>query len=115
MVWGGSTSVGSNAIQLAAAAGYEVITTCSPRNFDYVKRLGASQAFDYRSNTVTSEIVAALKGGKLAGAFAVTAGSHEACAEILRASEGTKTLVFATGPGASLDDLFRQRPGSGPS
>jgi len=112
LVWGGSTSVGTNAIQLAAAAGYEVITTCSPRNFDYVKRLGASQAFDYRSNTVTSEIVTALKGGKLAGAFAVTAGSHEACAEILRASEGTKTLVFATGPGASLDDLFRQRPSS---
>jgi hypothetical protein len=27
---GGSTSVGSNAIQLAAAAGYEVITTASP-------------------------------------------------------------------------------------
>jgi NADPH:quinone reductase-like Zn-dependent oxidoreductase len=52
LVWGGSTSVGSNAIQLAVAAGYEVITTCSPRNFDYVKRLGASQAFDYRSNAV---------------------------------------------------------------
>jgi NADPH:quinone reductase-like Zn-dependent oxidoreductase len=112
LVWGGSTSVGSNAIQLAAAAGYEVITTCSPGNFDYVKRLGASQAFDYRSNTVTSEIVTALKGSKLAGAFAVTAGSHEACAEILSASEGAKTLVFATGPGASLDDLFRQRPSS---
>jgi NADPH:quinone reductase-like Zn-dependent oxidoreductase len=32
LVWGGSTSVGSNAIQLAAAAGYEVITTCPPRS-----------------------------------------------------------------------------------
>jgi NADPH:quinone reductase-like Zn-dependent oxidoreductase len=112
LVWGGSTSVGSNAIQLAAAAGYEVITTCSPRNFDYVKRLGASQAFDYRSNTVVGEITTALKGSKLAGAFAVTAGSHEACTEILRASEGAKTLVFATGPGPSLDGLFRQRPSS---
>ena len=28
LVWGGSTSVGSNAIQLAVAAGYEVITVC---------------------------------------------------------------------------------------
>ena len=27
LVWGGSTSVGSNAIQLAVAAGYEVFTT----------------------------------------------------------------------------------------
>jgi NADPH:quinone reductase-like Zn-dependent oxidoreductase len=28
LVWGGSTSVGSNAIQLAIAAGYEVFTVC---------------------------------------------------------------------------------------
>lgn len=32
VVWGGSTSVGSNAIQLAVAAGYEVVTTASPHN-----------------------------------------------------------------------------------
>lgn len=34
LVWGGSSSVGSNAIQLATAAGYEVMTTASPKNFD---------------------------------------------------------------------------------
>ncbi|MFA9218697.1 MAG: zinc-binding alcohol dehydrogenase family protein, partial [Sphingomonadaceae bacterium] len=33
LVWGGASSVGSNAIQLARAAGYEVATTCSPANF----------------------------------------------------------------------------------
>ena len=49
LVWGGSTSAGSNAIQLAVAAGYEVITTASPRNFAFVKELGASEAFDYNS------------------------------------------------------------------
>jgi NADPH:quinone reductase-like Zn-dependent oxidoreductase len=32
IVWGGSTSVGCNAIQLGVAAGYEVFTTCSPSN-----------------------------------------------------------------------------------
>ncbi|TVY87702.1 Dehydrogenase, partial [Lachnellula willkommii] len=31
LIWGGSTSVGCNAIQLAVAAGYEVITTASPK------------------------------------------------------------------------------------
>lgn len=46
VVWGGSTSVGSNAIQLAVAAGYEVFATSSPRNFEYVKKLGATEAFD---------------------------------------------------------------------
>ena len=37
LIWRSSTSVGSNAIQLAVAAGYEVITTASPKNFDYVR------------------------------------------------------------------------------
>lgn len=46
LIWGGSTSVGSNAIQMAAAAGYEVITTASPHRFEYVKGLGAAQVFD---------------------------------------------------------------------
>jgi len=32
LVWGGSTSVGSNAIQLAVAAGYEVFTVCKWRS-----------------------------------------------------------------------------------
>lgn len=110
LIWGGSTSVGSNAIQLAVAAGYEVITTCSPRNYGYVKRLGASQAFDYRSNTVTGEIVRALKGKRLAGALAIGAGSHRPCAEILRACEGGKTLVFASVPSGPLDGLLQHRP-----
>lgn len=29
-------------------SGLNVITTCSPHNFDLVKKLGASEAFDYR-------------------------------------------------------------------
>ncbi|MDA8061385.1 MAG: alcohol dehydrogenase catalytic domain-containing protein, partial [Actinomycetota bacterium] len=37
VVWGGSTSVGSNAIQLARSAGYDVIATASPRNFAYLR------------------------------------------------------------------------------
>jgi NADPH:quinone reductase-like Zn-dependent oxidoreductase len=59
LIWGGGTSVGSNAIQLAVAARYEVITTASSKNFDYVKKLGASQAFDYNSPTGIDDIVMA--------------------------------------------------------
>ena len=33
-------------IQLAVCAGLTVISTCSPRNFDYVKSLGAEYVFD---------------------------------------------------------------------
>ena len=37
-------------------SGFEVITTCSKSNFDYVKSLGADVVFDSRSPTVGSDI-----------------------------------------------------------
>jgi len=69
LIWGGASSVGSNAIQLTVAAGYEVITTASPKNFNYVKKLGATEVFDYNSPTVTADIVAAFEKKTSAGAF----------------------------------------------
>ncbi|KAJ0118916.1 GroES-like protein [Diaporthe amygdali] len=67
LIWGGATSVGCNAIQLAIAAGYEVITTASPKNFELMKRLGATQAFDYNSSTVIPDLIAAFEGRHSAG------------------------------------------------
>lgn len=75
LIWGGSKSVGSNAIQLAVAAGYEVITTASPKKFEYVKKLGASQAFDYKSGTIVADLVDAFKSKTSAGALAIGDGS----------------------------------------
>jgi len=98
LVWGGSTSVGSNAIQLAVAAGYDVVTTASPRNFDYVKRLGAHEAFDYRSKTVVADIVRALKGREIAGALAIGVGSAAACIDIVGACKGNRFVAMATPP-----------------
>ncbi|KAL5342264.1 zinc-binding oxidoreductase CipB [Aspergillus crustosus] len=69
LVWGGASSVGSNAIQLAVAAGYEVLTTASLKNFGYVKNLGAVAVFDYNSRTAVEDLVTALKGKRLAGAL----------------------------------------------
>ncbi len=111
LVWGGSTSVGSNAIQLAVAAGYEVFTTSSPRNFDYVKRLGASQVFDYNSKTVVADIIAALTGKTMAGALAIGTGSAEFCVDIVHACNGTKFVSTASTP-VSFDTLS-PHPGMG--
>jgi len=69
VVWAGSSSVGCNAIQLGVAAGCDVITTCSPNNFELVKKLGASHAFDYNSETVVSDMLAYLEDKILAGAI----------------------------------------------
>jgi hypothetical protein len=98
LVWGGSTSVGSNAIQLAVAAGYEVITTASPRNFDYVKKLGASQVFDYNSKTIVPDLIRAFKGRTIAGVLPIGNGAADACLDILRQCEGDKFISMATYP-----------------
>ena len=96
LIWGGSTSVGSNAIQLAVAAGYEVITTASAKNFNYVQKLGASQVFDYHSKTVVKDIIAACKGKTLAGALAIGTGSTEPCVDIVSACKGSKFVSLAS-------------------
>ena len=98
LVWGGSTSVGCNAIQLAVAAGYEVITTCSPKNFDYVKKLGASEAFDYNSKTVVKDIIHAFKGKSSAGALSIGPRAAENCLDILDKCNGSKFVSMATYP-----------------
>lgn len=90
LVWAGSTSVGCNAIQLAIAAGYDVITTCSPRNFALVKKLGASEAFDYNSASVIRDIVTAFKGRTTAGAISCSNDSGIKCVEVLSKVTGDK-------------------------
>lgn len=98
LVWGAATSVGSNGVQLAVAAGYEVIATASAHNFDYAKKLGATTVFDYNSPTVITDIVAAFKGKDSAGALACAIGANEPCLEILKsleASSGNKFVAAA--------------------
>ncbi|KAH6999234.1 putative zinc-binding oxidoreductase ToxD [Ilyonectria sp. MPI-CAGE-AT-0026] len=56
LIYGGSTATGTISIQLAKLSGLEVITTCSPRNFDLVRGLGADVAFDYNSPTCSADI-----------------------------------------------------------
>ncbi|KAI0445160.1 GroES-like protein [Xylaria telfairii] len=100
LVTAGASSVGSNAIQLAAAAGYEVYTTSSPKHFAHCASLGAAKVFDYHSATLSSEIQAALKGKQLAGALSCVDGSNALVWDVAAASEGSKkvacTLLFST-------------------
>ncbi|CAM0139049.1 unnamed protein product [Umbelopsis sp. WA50703] len=101
IVWGGSTSVGCNAIQLAVAAGYEVLTTASPKNFEFVKKMGASQVFDYNKKTVIQDMTVALKNKTMAGAMAIGPGSLSACMDILSKTNGSKCVTDVSGPGVA--------------
>ncbi|KAI7773297.1 hypothetical protein LA080_011346 [Diaporthe eres] len=62
LVWGGSSSVGAAAIQLAKASGVAVLATASARNLDALRtELGVDHAFDHKSAGVVEDIVEAVK------------------------------------------------------
>ncbi|KAL6401107.1 zinc-binding oxidoreductase CipB [Ilyonectria robusta] len=69
LIWGGASSVGATAIQLAAASGATVITTASPANYKFVESLGADMVFDYRSPTVVEDIASVLSKTDFVGVY----------------------------------------------
>lgn len=57
LIWGGASALGSMAIQLARLAGLVVYAVASPSHHAYLKSLGASELFDYRSPNIVNEVV----------------------------------------------------------
>jgi NADPH:quinone reductase-like Zn-dependent oxidoreductase len=95
LVWGGSTSVGNNAVQLAVNAGYRVVATASPRNFELLRGLGAAEVLDYRETSTAAELVRSLRGHTLAGTVAIGQGSLTRALFVARRSEGTRRVASA--------------------
>ena len=98
LIWGGSTSVGSCAIQLAVAAGYEVVTTASPRNFEYARGLGAHHVFDYNDADIVATLVKHLDGQDMAGALAIAVGSGAPCIDVMSRCRGRRIVSLASAP-----------------
>lgn len=99
LIWGGSSTVGSCAIQLCVAAGLTVLTTASARNHQYVRDLGARYVFDHADGEVVERLVGAAVGKRVVGVYDVISNEETAlkCAEFLhRCGGGT---LFATRPG----------------
>ncbi|PYI04436.1 zinc-binding oxidoreductase [Aspergillus sclerotiicarbonarius CBS 121057] len=68
LIYGGSTATGTLAIQFAKLSGYEVLTTCSPRNFDQVEKMGADKVFDYNDPS-SADAIRQITGDSLTLAF----------------------------------------------
>lgn len=56
LIYAGSTGAGLFALQLAKHAGWTVVATASPHNFDLCKEYGADKVFDYRSPTLVQDV-----------------------------------------------------------
>lgn len=61
-VQAGSGGVGTFGVQLAAALGAHVISTCSGRNVELVESLGAAQVIDYTKQSILEGVDAPLDG-----------------------------------------------------
>ena len=90
LVWGGSSSVGTAAIQIAKILGFTVFTTSSPRHHEYLKALGAESCFNYGESSVVNKIVDAAKesGQKITAAFDAVSENPALPAAILEAFGG---------------------------
>ncbi len=117
LIYGGATATGALGIQYARLyvrdgfifsqsyilgtyqlrrSGYSVLTTCSPQNFEYVKSLGASEAFNYKDASNGARIREFTKDGlKLAWDIISNEDSAKVCAAALSSdSTGCRYASF---------------------
>jgi NADPH:quinone reductase-like Zn-dependent oxidoreductase len=114
LVWGGSSSVGCCAIQMARAAGYEVYTVAGKWNHELCLSIGATKVFDRANEDVERLIVEALVDKVVVGALDCIAHPEftiNACVRILARAVGRKKVMTVLTPPQteSLDGVEIQR------
>jgi D-arabinose 1-dehydrogenase-like Zn-dependent alcohol dehydrogenase len=97
LVWGGSSSVGCNAIQLAVASGYKCVAIASADNAGLLKKLGASQVLNHSSPTIVEDVIEAMRGRRLAGTLHAT-GSMADCFAVVARCDGSPQVATTLVP-----------------
>ena len=104
LVWGGASSIGSGAVQIAKSMGFSVYVTSSEKHHEYLKGLGASKVFDYRGEDVVESIVKAAKEDGVTVQMGFDAvGQVKSCLEILKEAKGKGTAKLASARPLSED------------
>lgn len=98
LIWGGATSAGILAIQVAKLVyGLKVITTASKKNHEWLKSIGADATFDYRDADVAEQISNYAKGSIAYGYDTVSEGdTYQQLYDSTKGSESVKldNLLF---------------------
>jgi NADPH:quinone reductase-like Zn-dependent oxidoreductase len=105
LIWGGSSSVGSVAVQSAKTLGFTVYATAGAKNLEYVKSLGADAVFDYMSTTVVADIIARANadGVSLRTAHTVVVDALQQTLDVLAKTKGEKPARVAHAPPLAED------------
>lgn len=96
LIYGAGSTTGQYAVQLLHIAGYKnIIATASPKNHDYLRSLGATSTFDYRSPDLVKDIAAAAGGdGKITLAFDCVAMLGDSLATIGKVISPQGSVAF---------------------
>lgn len=99
VVWGASSAVGLQFLQISRAAGIKTIATASPHNFDLVRGAGASYVFDYKSSSVVNDLLESVKDAKeeFAGVLdciSIPGQSLDFCVSLMKHLGGGKLAVL---------------------
>ena len=109
-IYGGSSSVGAAAIQLAKAAGVFVVTVAGKSNHEYCRALGADHVLDYKETDWVEKAAAVMKGKTIAGAYDSigTDSTSKSTAELLAqaGSIGPVTSVSPLPQGVKGEGVF---------
>jgi len=96
LVLGGASSVGKSAVQIAHAAGYRVLTSCSPSSGPLMEKLGA-EWFSYKDSLEEQvRTVLTKTNGKVSKIFDAVAGDDPLLAKELFKQNGEEQKYFAT-------------------
>jgi NADPH:quinone reductase len=101
LIHGGTSGVGTIAIQLLSALGHPVLASCgSEEKIAAARELGASAAFDYRSDDLAASVLDATGGHGVDVVLDMSGGQHTAAS--LRALARGGRIVHLS-PGGSAD------------
>ncbi|ODV76610.1 GroES-like protein [Suhomyces tanzawaensis NRRL Y-17324] len=93
LIWGGATSTGIIAIQVAKEVyGLNVITTASKKNHEFLASLGADQILDYNNSNVIEDVKKAANGS-IAYAYD-TVSNEETFQQTYDATEGSPEVIL---------------------
>lgn len=108
LVHGGTSGVGTIAIQLLSALGHPVLVTCGTAEKCAAARdLGAAAAFDYHSDDLAAQVLAATAGRGVDVVLDMSAGRHTA-ASLKALARGGRIVHLSPGGGADFVAPLRE-------
>lgn len=107
LIHGASGGVGSYAVQFAKARGLRIAATCSARNIDYVRSLGADLVLDYAKGDTVAAVRRWMPEGVHAVIDCVSGGTLPDALEALRPSGRMLSIATLTQDGDVYGDVER--------